>query len=485
MWIEAPNLDTIEVGNKLEDKESELIKGLSLEAFDKDSNKENIDEMKDVLKTTEINLITSAAGVIPETKEALSLWDIATEFDKYVEKGEGWKLKVKESMKIPEWITYIIENPTNNDLAYLVQKIAELVEYQTAREYGEKDQMDAKDVWVDKMFGNQTRRALAGLKAWIENTATTEVAEWKSYEWKYIAKSFLEWLVSGQETDEKKNTALAKYNLQYKDGKIVPLDTYTFVDPNSSNYAVIKNSGNQGTETPGSWWTVETNENTTWDVATIKEQLKWQRLDNDEELIKEIVSKNYAYDSFEYKDIYYITIKKWTIAIYLDKKDFDVADKSGKNEKNKEDITKWNTLREKKIKELLDNIDDVTITDSIGKIGLEWLPWVFFKNTPELNNFKRWRKALIEKFAYASFMDTPFKISDKWNIYWDNNSSKRLFLEDAKDNRWKKYIDIKYVEDYKWDSKEYKVEAEKIVAYLNSMNCWNYKIPIEWIARPY
>jgi len=274
--VEVPQLNTIEVGNTLEKAESNLINGLKLEAFDVDAKKENIDEMKEVLKSTTINIITSVAGVVPETKEALSLVDIATQFDKYVEKGEGWKLKAKEKdtdgnpLIIPEWITYIIENPKNNDLAYLVQKIAELVEYQTAKAYTESE-VDAVKVWVDKAFGNQTRRALAGLKNRIEDTAPTTIIKWKTYEWKYIAKMFLEWVISSGKTDEEKNTALVKYNLQYKNKEIMPIDWYEFIDPNSNNYAVIK--------TP-TWNTTNQAENPVWEV-TVQADVEWGNIETE------------------------------------------------------------------------------------------------------------------------------------------------------------------------------------------------------------
>lgn len=237
--MESPQLETIEIGNKLEKAESDVINGLKLEAFDVDKDpKNNLDALKKTLKDTTINIITSAPDATKKTTEKKNLIDIATQFDQYVEKGEGWKLKVKAwKLDTPEWIKYILENPKNNDLAYLVQKIAELVEYKTAKKYTD-DQMKIDTVKDDMVFGNQTRRALTGLKNRIENDVPIAIDDWKTYTWKYIAWSFLEWLVSDKKNDIEKNTALVKYNLQYKDGKIVPLDTYEFMDPNSSNYAV-------------------------------------------------------------------------------------------------------------------------------------------------------------------------------------------------------------------------------------------------------
>lgn len=480
----GPELNNkIEVGNTLEETEKNLIAGLNLNAFDKPKEQENKNALRELIKNTAIKTIDLDENGKPKSK---TLLEIADDFTTYVEKWDGWKLTAKqkntngETLVTPEYIKYIIANPKDNDLAYFIQKISTLVNYKTARLY-KNDDIDAKEVKEDKMFGNQTKRALDWLKTWITNTASTEVNDWKKYEWKYISEDFLLWLISGKTDDTQKNSVLEKYNLQYKENKISPLDTYEFIDPNSNNYAVEKSPGNQGTETPGTEWKVETNENTTWDAAAIKEQLKWQWLDNDEDLINQITSKNYTYDSLEYNNMY-ITINKWIIAIYLDNKDFEAADKLGRNEKNKEDTNRWNTLRENKIKELLVSIDDTTITDSNKKIALKSVPWVFFKNTQELKSFIRWRNALIEKFAYASFMAEPFNISEKWNIYHEDKNGEKKYLEDY---IWTKYADIKYIEDYKWDSEDYKAEVKKIVAYLNNMKCRDSKISIEWMTRPY
>jgi hypothetical protein len=44
-------------------------------------------------------------------------------------------LKDESNKENPAWITYIVNNPKNNDLAYLVQKLAEIIEYRTAKAY--------------------------------------------------------------------------------------------------------------------------------------------------------------------------------------------------------------------------------------------------------------------------------------------------------------------------------------------------------------
>jgi hypothetical protein len=82
--MEAPELNKIEVGNNIENTELSLIRDLKVDAFDVNTNKENKEEMKEALKTTTINVITSAPDVTPKTKETKTLSEIATQFDQYV-----------------------------------------------------------------------------------------------------------------------------------------------------------------------------------------------------------------------------------------------------------------------------------------------------------------------------------------------------------------------------------------------------------------
>ena len=254
--MEAPELNKIEVGNNIENTELSLIRDLKVDAFDVNTNKENKEEMKEALKTTTINVITSAPDVTPKTKETKTLSEIATQFDQYVTQWEWWKLKViEEKTDTPAWITYIIENPLNNDLAYLIQKLSGLIAYQTAKAYTENE-LEAIDVKEDKAFGNQTKRALAGLKNWIESEWDyTNVAEWLTYQGEYLDKTFIDWVISAQNTEETKNAALVKYNLQYVNGAIIPKDGYEFIDPYSNNLATKQSPT---TETTTETWTTET-----------------------------------------------------------------------------------------------------------------------------------------------------------------------------------------------------------------------------------
>lgn len=229
----AEILDSLKIDNELTADELNLLDNLNLESFDKDKNIDNMTEMQTALKATTIEIAWE--------EEKLTLYNIATKFDEYVEQWEWWKLQIKDWLSnTPSWITNIIENPKNNDLAYLIQKVAWLISYKTARQYTEK-QLDAVEVTIDKTFGNQTRRALSWLKKWIENDQDYEdINAWQEYAMKYIGKQFIDWLISDKVDNKTKNDALSKYHLQYNNGEILPADWYKFIDLNSSNYAVEK-----------------------------------------------------------------------------------------------------------------------------------------------------------------------------------------------------------------------------------------------------
>ncbi|MEI6672639.1 MAG: hypothetical protein WCL02_04870 [bacterium] len=83
----GPELQNIEVGNELEDKEMSLINNLKLDVFDIDKKPENnMDELKAALKNTKINVITSAKDATTKTTEQKTLSEVATDFDRYVKK---------------------------------------------------------------------------------------------------------------------------------------------------------------------------------------------------------------------------------------------------------------------------------------------------------------------------------------------------------------------------------------------------------------
>jgi len=84
-----PEFNKIEVGNELEKTELDVISNLRLEAFNNENTTE-INELKKVLRTTPINVITSGKDAATKTTEAKTLSEIATAFSTYVDKKEGW-----------------------------------------------------------------------------------------------------------------------------------------------------------------------------------------------------------------------------------------------------------------------------------------------------------------------------------------------------------------------------------------------------------
>ena len=240
----GPEMSKIEIGNELDTAELSVISDLKLDAFDTDKNTENnMDELKTALKSTKINLITSAKDAATKTTEQKTLSDIAKDFATYIEKWEGRKLQLIEANKdkAPERIKYIVSEPKNNDLAFLVQKLAGLIEYQTALEYSNKEEYKIiKEVKNDKVFGNQTKRALAGLKTWIESDNTTPdkiTFLGEKAITKLIKENTKEWKIDKTVL----NTALNAYHLIFDDNnRVKPAEWYWFIDLNSNNYAVGK-----------------------------------------------------------------------------------------------------------------------------------------------------------------------------------------------------------------------------------------------------
>jgi len=79
----SPELNSIEIGNTLEEAENLLIAGLKLEAFDVDNKKENKDELKAVLKDVKIKVSDVDKN---GNKKEKTLSEIADDFTTYVEK---------------------------------------------------------------------------------------------------------------------------------------------------------------------------------------------------------------------------------------------------------------------------------------------------------------------------------------------------------------------------------------------------------------
>ncbi|HOG15117.1 MAG TPA: hypothetical protein PK674_00875 [Candidatus Absconditabacterales bacterium] len=214
-------IEQLEIDHELTDVERNLISNLNLESFDKDGDIDDMTEMQTALQETKIKVAGEDGGF-----NEFSLSEIATTFDKYVEKGEGWKLKIKEGLSdTPSRIKDIIENPYNNDLAYLVQKLAELIAYRTATMYTQnKVDLLAKEVVQDEIFGHQTKRTLSGLKNWIETAEnTSNYTTIQNLNTLKDAGSLPEGIVYNEDT-----------------GDYEVADGYVRIDPYSSNYAVKK-----------------------------------------------------------------------------------------------------------------------------------------------------------------------------------------------------------------------------------------------------
>lgn len=545
----GPELQNIEVGNELEDKEMSLINNLKLDVFDIDKKPENnMDELKAALKNTKINVITSAKDATTKTTEQKTLSEVATDFDRYVKKWDGWKLQLAEANKAtaPQWIKYIVENPKNNDLAFFVQKLAGFIEYKTALEYNATEKYNlAETVKDDKVFGNQTRRALAGLKTWIESDNTTPdkiTFLWEKAITKLIKENTKDWKIDKTAL----NTALNTYHLIFDDNnRVKPIEWYRFIDLNSNNYAVGKWIDSETTNTTkltlniiktdpakynlivnwkdflpkkeyirrhnphkdeysvikqdivnnpakynlifnkkedfyeaAEWYEfvtlddpneysvrkIETKDvwkdvwkDSWWDDNDIETQLKPYKLVDTElvEIKKVISQKKKDLDYWESGKIYF-TINNWKINVYS-KTDYT---------KKIEGIKKQ--LRLNKIVEIKKTlpVEGNLVKDSENKfwLALPALRGVTFDTKEQRKKFIEGVNALIDNYAYNLSNETPFTLSKKWNISFKPNWSE-TFFEDNIDRR------LKQIEDYKWDSEEYRDEIVTITDYLNTLWC--------------
>ena len=244
-------LQSIEINKELSPEESKTIESLDVKDFDEKWDQE---KLKKALTDTPIK--------IDSMKDGMKLFDIATDFDKYVKKWEGWKLELKDEndKSNPEWIKNIINKPANNDLAYLVQKLSFLIKYQTAKAYTENE-LKAVEVKVDKKFGNQTKNALAGLKNWITNSETT-----KTFTSKDFLKGIVSWVTSQTEVDI--NKALENYHVTYNKSSddFALVNWYDRIDKYGNNLAtkIATDDNNVSKEkTPDTKITNETSTNKT------------------------------------------------------------------------------------------------------------------------------------------------------------------------------------------------------------------------------
>lgn len=106
-----------------------------------------------------------------------SISEISTAFSRATEQEwSTWRIKVKEWAQeddriLVEWFL----NEKWSSLAYLIQLSSRSASLQASRWYWRQNAEGLVDVGVDKIFWNQTRRALAWLKDWVQWDYTKNV----------------------------------------------------------------------------------------------------------------------------------------------------------------------------------------------------------------------------------------------------------------------------------------------------------------------
>lgn len=163
--------------------------------------------------------------------------------DNFEQDGSSWKLKKKTELSEDKQYLEQFMNEKNSSLAYLVQKTANFISFQAARGYGKNADV-VNGIVEDKILGNQTKRALDGLKDWILWSNVFSVNETTSEEimraytendikkMNVIPKTFVETLFS-------KNEELAKkFWIKNEDGTFSPVEWRNFKQAWSNNYAI-------------------------------------------------------------------------------------------------------------------------------------------------------------------------------------------------------------------------------------------------------
>ena len=222
------HLDKIDLNAELTAQEIEAIDAITT----------NVDEVH--LKEA----LASTCLTVDGQSWSKSMSTLIEEFSTYVE-GEAWwwMLKVKDgSTDTPAWITKMLSNIKNNDLAYFIQKVSNLLDYKVQKWYG--GLQENLTVSLDKTLGKQTKRALDWLKNWIHEDVKTQDDNMEYVREKFVDKKFLDELVKDATTIDAKNTILKKYNLQWDEtnNNFVALDGYKRIDMYGSNYAVESSS---------------------------------------------------------------------------------------------------------------------------------------------------------------------------------------------------------------------------------------------------
>lgn len=170
------------------------------------------------------------------------LGEIAELFDRAVEQdGNTWKIKLKESVELSDEEKGVLKpflNEKESSLAYLIQRASNFAKVEAQKGYGqESDKL--VDIGVDSILGNQTRRALSGLKSWIESDLTAiddgkikELTPEEVLAMKFIPKELKEKIEASDNEAIKSLWANEKYEIK---------------NPYTSNRALkIKEEGNTG-----------------------------------------------------------------------------------------------------------------------------------------------------------------------------------------------------------------------------------------------
>ena len=224
-------LQKIDVTTSVESTEGNIQNFFS--DLDNYEDADKISLLNDVLKDGEIMIGNGSK----------KLKEIADDFSEHVEQdGASWK--IKEKTDLPEDKQYLEQflNQKDSAMAYLIQKTANFINIEASRGYG-KSAAAVEEVTPDKIFGNQTYRALKGLKSWIENDsaitveslAEKEISETELKEMSFISKTFLEAL-RDSEKDENKNL-FAKY-WKEENGVFKAKDEFKFKHDWSNNYVI-------------------------------------------------------------------------------------------------------------------------------------------------------------------------------------------------------------------------------------------------------
>lgn len=129
---------------------------------------------------------------------AKSFKEVADDFSVHVKQDGESSWKIIEKEELPEGKKYLKQflNERNSSLAYLIQRTANFIKYEAARGYG-ATASTVEAIGEDKILGNQTKRALSGLKSWIENKNILNFDEEKTYTeddikaMKFVSKNFL------------------------------------------------------------------------------------------------------------------------------------------------------------------------------------------------------------------------------------------------------------------------------------------------------